>query len=369
MKISTVDIFCDVIDNFGDAGVCFRLAKSLRSEDPQLEIRLFTNGLSTFAALDRGIDPDKDIQKFKGISFLSYSLLTDEFMNRYEIPKLVIEAFACQIPTSYYEKALDSDCVIINLDHLSAEKWIEGVHLKESLTGRKAKKYFFMPGFNKNSGGLILDRHLSVEDQAAKRSEFMERSGFDEDGLLVTVFSYEHDFKRFVHDLKTSGGKINLAVFGEKSRNSFEPLMKLQDQNLKIVLSDFIDQDEYTDLLKVSDLNFVRGEDSWARACLSGKPFVWHAYHQEDNYQQIKVKAFLETLKPYFEDSDLFEEYSDYYLKFNDRSPGIKDDPLDFMLDNLNAFTEIHKLFSGYLFRNCNLTQNLLKFHDMQKKT
>jgi hypothetical protein len=55
----------------------------------------------------------------------------------------------------------------------------------------------------------------------------------------------------------------------------------------------FFPQEEYDDLLSVTDFNFVRGEDSWARACLSAKPFFWHAYFQKDNYQQVKVKAFL----------------------------------------------------------------------------
>jgi uncharacterized repeat protein (TIGR03837 family) len=364
----SIDIFCDVVDNFGDAGVCFRLARSLKSEDPGLEIRVFTNDLSAFSAMSREIDHEKKIQKVRDINLLSYDVITEGYLKNYQIPPLVIEAFACHIPELYYTKALDSDCVIINLDHLSAEKWIEGVHLKESLTGRKAKKYFFMPGFNQNSGGLILDRRLSDEEAVLKRSEFIKLFGFTDPGLLATVFTYEHDFESLISDIKDSGRKVNMAVFGEKSRNSIEPLMNLQDHNLKIVLSEFLGQDDYTDLLKVSDLNIVRGEDSWARACLSGKPFIWHAYNQEDNYQLVKIKAFLEILEPYFKDKKLYSNYSDYLIKFNDRSEGSKDYSVSFMFDNLDALEENFKLFSGYLFRNCNLTENLLKFHDIQKK-
>lgn len=368
MKASVIDIFCDVIDNFGDAGVCFRLARSLKMEHSDMQIRLFSNNLKEFSALDSETDPKKNIQKVKDIILLSYDLITEEYLKDYQIPAVVIEAFACQIPELYYEKALNSNCVIINLDHLSAEKWIEGVHLKESLTGKKSKKYFFMPGFNKNSGGLILDRMLSDEEYAIKRSEFMHRFGFDEDGIFMTVFTYEHDFENMISDIKSSGKKVNMVVFGEKSCNSISQLMNMQDQNLKITLSDFLDQDDYGDLLKISDLNFVRGEDSWARACLSGKPFIWHAYFQEENYQLIKVKAFLETIEEYFEDKELFSVYSEYLLKFNDRSRGSKDASLGFIFDNLGALEKMCKLFSGYLFKNCNLSENLLKFLDIQKK-
>lgn len=367
MKISSVDIFCDVIDNFGDAGVCLRLAKSLKSKDPRLKTRLFTNDLSAFSSLDNRIDPDIKTQSVKGIVFMSYDLINEEFLQDRKIPPVVIEAFACQIPELYYERALDSDCLIINLDHLSAEKWIEGVHLKESLTGRRAKKFFFMPGFNRNSGGLIPDRKLSDKERAEKRSEFVKRFGLAGDGLLLTLFTYEHDFGKMISDIKNSNRKVNMIIFGEKSRNSIEPLMSMQDQNLKIVLSDFLYQNDYTDLLKVSDLNFVRGEDSWSRACLSGKPFVWHAYHQKENYQLVKVKAFLETIEEYFEDKEFFQKYTEYLIKFNDRSADQNDNYLGFLLDNLNSLEKMCKLFSGYIFKNCNLTENLLKFIDSFK--
>ncbi|MBN2858550.1 MAG: elongation factor P maturation arginine rhamnosyltransferase EarP [Candidatus Delongbacteria bacterium] len=367
MKIGSIDIFCDVIDNFGDAGVCLRLARSLKSRLPGSEIRIFTNDLSAFAALDGEIGPDKEIQYIRDFSLLSYTVITEKFVEELQIPQAVIEAFACHIPELYYNKALESDCVIINLDHLSAEKWIEGVHLKESLTGRRAKKYFFMPGFNGNSGGLILDTRLSDEEAELKRSVFLKRFGLKDDGLLLTVFTYEHDFRNLISDIKSSGRKTNVVVFGEKSRSSIEPLLELQDENLSIVLSDFLDQDEYTDLIKVSDLNFVRGEDSWARACLSGKPFIWHAYHQEKNYQLVKVKAFLETVRPYFESIEIYDHYSEYLIRFNDRSVGIKDVRFSFMQQNQESLKKMFKLFSGYLFKNCNLTENLLKFLDMQK--
>lgn len=356
-----IDIFCDVIDNFGDAGVTYRLAKALKKELPDTGIRLFTNGLEAFSALNRNIDHRVQSQEINGIELHSYEILTEVFMEGYEIPELVIEAFACHIPAAYYEKALDSDCLIINLDHLSAEKWIEGVHLKESLTGRKAKKYFFMPGLTSASGGIIPDRQLSDGEKAEKRKYFENLYGLESDSFLISVFTYEHDFRQFFSDLKSIGKKVSLIVFGEKSQRSIGKA-DLEDDGIRIIYSDFLPQAEYGDLLKVCDLNFVRGEDSWARACLSKKPFVWHAYHQKDDYQLVKVKAFIEYLKEFYTDHKLFELYFSYMMKFNDRSGTGNDKSAGFMLQNAQTFERYNISLSEHLIKNCNLINNLLFF-------
>jgi len=359
--LSRIDIFCDVIDNFGDAGVTYRLARALKAEIPGSEIRLFTNDLNAFSELNGGIDPLRPEQEVNGVRLCSYGLISEEFVKRYEIPGLVIEAFACQIPTAYYEKALDSDCLIINLDHLSAEHWIEGVHLKPSLTGQTARKYFYMPGFTETSGGLLQDRQLSEEQKKEKRKYFSEMFGLESAEMLISIFTYEHDFSRFFADLRDSGMKTGVVVFGEKSRKSVEKLQP-DDRNIKIVYADFLPQEEYDCLLKVFDLNFVRGEDSWARACLSGKPFIWHSYHQVDNYQQVKVKAFLEYQKEYINDEGLYKSYLEYLLKFNDRSDGIADGSCSFLLENVETFGKYNRKMSDGLIKNCNLIKKLLFF-------
>ena len=53
-------------------------------------------------------------------------------------------------------------------------------------------------------------------------------------------------------------------------------------------------QTEYDHLLWASDINFVRGEDSWVRALLAGKPMVWQAYPQDDAAHHTKLDAFLD---------------------------------------------------------------------------
>jgi uncharacterized repeat protein (TIGR03837 family) len=372
MEPGNIDIFCDVIDNFGDAGVTYRLAKSLSEELPGAKIRLFTNCLKTFGAIENAIIHTASFQKINGIEYYVYSIITPDFVKEFPPAAFVIEAFACRIPEVYYEKALDSGCVIINLDHLSAEKWIEKVHLKESPTGRKAKKYFFMPGFNERTGGLLLGQRLNTEKIEEKRKYFADLFGLEGDGLTGTIFTYEHDFKYLIGDILESGKKTELIVFGEKSQSCFkkafgelgvtgvENFYRVKD--LTVVFSDFLPQKDYDDLLCTADFNFVRGEDSWARACLSGKPFFWHAYYQKDDYQQVKVNAFNETLKFFFPDERLYSEYSKYMLHLNLRDGDGKDPDFKLFLVNLDAMRSCYESFSDYLFKNCNLIKNLLFF-------
>jgi uncharacterized repeat protein (TIGR03837 family) len=55
----------------------------------------------------------------------------------------------------------------------------------------------------------------------------------------------------------------------------------------------FLSQVGYDALLRDSDLNFVRGEDSWVRAIWAGKPFIWQPYFQDENAHIKKLEAFL----------------------------------------------------------------------------
>ncbi|MGV7245627.1 elongation factor P maturation arginine rhamnosyltransferase EarP, partial [Caballeronia sp. M23-90] len=49
------DIFCEVIDNFGDIGVCWRLARQLKAEHGW-QVRLFVDDLKAFHALCPAVD-------------------------------------------------------------------------------------------------------------------------------------------------------------------------------------------------------------------------------------------------------------------------------------------------------------------------
>jgi uncharacterized repeat protein (TIGR03837 family) len=74
-------------------------------------------------------------------------------------------------------------------------------------------------------------------------------------------------------------------------------LLNLQKQawsNLKLISLPFIPQDDFDYLLVECDFNVVRGEDSFVRAQLAGRPFIWNIYPQDDGAHLIKLQAFLD---------------------------------------------------------------------------
>ena len=159
------DIFCRVVDNFGDIGVCWRLARQLASEY-RFEVRLWVDDLSSFARLNPALSAEASEQRCGPILVRHWS---PDFPS-VEVADVVIEGFACQLPESYVASmALRSQPPIwINLEYLSAEAWVDDCHQLRSPHPRSSLvKYFFFPGFTSKTGGLILEKEL-----LAKRAAF-----------------------------------------------------------------------------------------------------------------------------------------------------------------------------------------------------
>jgi uncharacterized repeat protein (TIGR03837 family) len=70
-------------------------------------------------------------------------------------------------------------------------------------------------------------------------------------------------------------------------------------ESIQLISIPFVSQDEYDWVLSQCDFNIVRGEDSFVRAQLAGKPFIWHIYPQADRAHETKLAAFLDL---YLED-------------------------------------------------------------------
>jgi uncharacterized repeat protein (TIGR03837 family) len=62
---------------------------------------------------------------------------------------------------------------------------------------------------------------------------------------------------------------------------------------LRIDIVPFVPQRAFDGLLWRSDLNFVRGEDSFVRAQWAARAFVWQPYPQDENAHRLKLDAFV----------------------------------------------------------------------------
>jgi len=300
----TWDIFCKVVDNFGDIGVCWRLAHQLHDEHG-LPVRLFVDNLAAAAKLLTGLRNVAE-QTYEGVIIVRW----DDATGFDGVANVVIETFACGLPPDYLAK-MRADTVWINVDYLSAESWVpefhalNGKHQPSNLT-----RHFYFPGFNEATGGLLREQNLIAKRNDFQRSnqqqqDFWQRLqvNHDADSLKVSLFSYANaPVEAFLQALVEGEQRTIVCM----PLNSHSPTSLLgnddvavgdctQAGNVTLYILPFLNQADYDALLWASDINFVRGEDSWVRAIWAGKPFVWQPYWQEDDAHLLKLNAFLQT--------------------------------------------------------------------------
>lgn len=392
MEFKSIDIFCDVIDNYGDLGVTYRFARELKQALPHCQIRVFINKTDIFHVIIPNFIFKDEKHILDNITFIDLTKINSVFIEQLQVAELVIEMFACQIPDFYFNVALNSSNVIINLEYLSAENWVEGYHLKESLIpqGGSVKKFFYMPGLTPNTGGILLNSSI---EKVKKELKLNPRSLLEKytnpyqidlsvkDLITISLFSYEKNFTSLFQALQSSNKPTIIFVFGEKSQKSIQFSLNsidsktylennfLKTQNVTFIQMPFISQDEFDRFLFCTHINIVRGEDSLARAILAGKPFLWHAYIQDNKYQLVKVKAFLDYFEQFFESASAFLNYKTLLNDFNNQLVASYEECLneDYQkfLNNLNEISHATEKMSYFVAQNCNLLDKFLKFLDV----
>jgi uncharacterized repeat protein (TIGR03837 family) len=305
------DIFCTVVDNFGDVGVTFRLARQLVAEHG-FEVRLWIDDLSAFARLRPGADATAEQQVCDGVSICHWA----KDWRPTELPDVVIEAFACRLPTPYIDAMLacEKRPLWFNLEYLSAEDWVAGCHGLPSVQSSGLRKYFFFPGFTDKTGGLLREAGLIEQRQAFQADVSMQRlflQGMNiasEPGArLISLFAYEHaGLGNWLDCLAFDDRKTHLLVpegrvIGDVQRWLGVDQLKAGDLNqrnaLTIQVLPFVRQEDYDRLLWCCEFNVVRGEDSFIRAQWAGRPLIWHIYEQDDDAHWAKLDAFLELYR------------------------------------------------------------------------
>ncbi|QNM94786.1 elongation factor P maturation arginine rhamnosyltransferase EarP [Chitinimonas koreensis] len=288
------DIFCTVIDNWGDAGVCWRLARQIAAERGE-PVRLWIDDLAPLALLRPGADPQAGSQWLDGVEVRRWAAPFPEVAPH----AVVIEAFACDPPESFLAAmaARTPRPVWLNLEYLSAEAWVEGCHALGSKHPRlPLRRWFFFPGFTAATGGLLRERGLPARREAERAAQ-----AGDAAELAVSLFCYDNPALPALLDAWRDGPPLTLRVTEGKARTQVErwlgepfgPGATARRGALTLSALPFLDQDGYDRLLWRCDLDFVRGEDSFVRAQWAARAFVWHIYPQDDDAHQAKLDAFL----------------------------------------------------------------------------
>jgi uncharacterized repeat protein (TIGR03837 family) len=305
------DVFCRVIDNFGDAAVCWRLAEQLAAEHGA-RVRLWIDGLDALHALRPEVMHDRSKQSVAGIDIRHWTAEAD-----FGAPAdIAVDAFGGGLPDSYVAAmARRSPLPLwIILEYLSAEPWVGAHHGLPSPHPRlPLPRYFFFPGVVPGTGGVLREASLETRRDAFQRDSvlqagFWRNLGFappDRTSIVVSLFGYENPTAAELLQAWTGGARRVIAAVPRSSLrlqvSAFfgaagpEDGSIMRRGSLEARFLPFLPQSRYDELLWACDWNFVRGEDSFVRAQWAVRPFVWHIYPQHERAHWIKLEAFLDA--------------------------------------------------------------------------
>ena len=271
------DIFCRVIDNYGDAGVCWRLARALYQAGEQVRLWIDEPQL---------LDQLEPLPGRTPVDICPWPA-DDQVYTTSEVADIVIEAFACDPPAAYVAAMAQAarsgrTPVWINLEYLSAEDWVSSHHRLPSPHPRHPLvKHFYFPGFTPNSGGLIREADLPVDSAPTT----------PDSPLRIFLFGYHQPA---LADWVRLQQNTILAVASCPLAKQLDGLAEALPTGCQIEWLPFVPQTAFDVVLRENDLLFVRGEDSFVRAQWAGKPVFWQIYPQADDAHLVKLRAFYE---------------------------------------------------------------------------
>lgn len=304
------DIFCAVIDNFGDIGICWRLSRQLATEHT-IAVKLWVDDLASFAKICPQLDTNLAVQQLAGVTICLWSTTTDWQKNA--VADVVIEALACTIPMPYQQlmAAQSVKPLWLNLEYLSAESWVEGCHALPSPQPHLAlDKYFYFPGFTSATGGLLQEQGLRQLAEQFIANADLQHQFWCELGITdstnyqqkISLFAYDHPkidslLQYWQHSDRSILCLVPEGVLAQQLLSLYPALAASGDITLgalRLKVLPFMAQDNYDKLLWACDVNFVRGEDSIIRAHWAAKPFIWQIYRQAEQAHLDKLKAFMQ---------------------------------------------------------------------------
>ncbi|HMO49117.1 MAG TPA: elongation factor P maturation arginine rhamnosyltransferase EarP [Rubrivivax sp.] len=312
------DLFCRVIDNFGDIGVCWRLAADLGARGEA--VRLWVDDASALAWMAPGGAPNVRCVEWH----------TDS-----ELPEpgdVVVEAFGCDPPPAFVARMARRapPPLWINLEYLSAEAFVRRNHGLRSPQlagpGRGLDKWFYYPGFESGTGGLLREPGLIDAQRGFDGRAWLRARGIvpHPGERLLSLFCYDGaPLPALLHALADAPALLLLTpgaaarawrAAGAQARVAVPP-------SLRCIELPWLAQPDYDRLLWACELNFVRGEDSFVRAQWAGAPFVWHIYPQHDAAHAAKLQAFLDLMLA-DADPSAADPLRRLWLRWNGLQPG-----------------------------------------------
>lgn len=314
------DIFARVIDNYGDAGVSWRLARLLAAEHGR-DVTLWIDAVDALARIAPELESEGQ-QRVHGVTVRRW----EEPFAAVSVADVVIEAFGCGLPDAYASRLAGSGAAArwFVLEYLSAEAWVDNAHgLPSPHPILPVTRRFWFPGFTTRSGGLLRERDLLIAREQFQSSPSMRTAWWDsmgiaappENGIRVSMFCYPGSPLGELLDIWADGdtpvvcivpvgvatGTLDAWTGGAVPHAGGDALER---GRLRLQVIPFLAQDAYDRLLWACDVNFVRGEDSFVRAQWAARPFVWQLYPQEGHAHFAKLAAFMDRYVEGLEPAD-----------------------------------------------------------------
>lgn len=307
LRFASIDIFCTVIDNYGDIATCWRLARALHRRH-HLQVRLWVDDLVALQALLPETQLNTNQQLIENILICDWKTPFHFDL----VAPVVIEAFGCELPTNYRQAMIEQHSLCINLEYFSCEDWVLGCHGLRSFQSDGLQKYFFFPGILSGTGGVIYEADYEQQRLAFNLNEqkawfrHWQLAQHHESSIRISLFGYEN--KAIIHLLEQAANypqpiefycpisKVCAELSNHFTDWQISSGHSHQLGNGTLHLMPFLPQSEYDRLLWSCDLNFVRGEESLIRGLLAAKPLVWHIYPTDDQAHWIKLNAFIHSI-------------------------------------------------------------------------
>ena len=262
------DIFCKVIDNYGDIGVCWRLSADLAVRGQR--VRLWVDDASAL----RWMAPEG----CAGVEVRAWTEPLD--LANWTVGDALVEAFGCEVaPEIVAAYALSTGAagkipVWINLEYLSAEAFVQRSHglLSPVMSGPGAglTKHFFYPGFTPGTGGLLREPDLLRRQAAFDRDAWLRQMGIAADGKqVISLFCYEPPALDALLTQLASGAKpTRLLVTSGRAEMAVSAAIESKNRlktpwnglgALSISYLPVLTQVQFDELLWACDLNFHNG--------------------------------------------------------------------------------------------------------------
>lgn len=300
-------VFVRVIDNYGDAGVGWRLS-CLLAEYLHMHVRLWIDDTD---ALNKLV-PEPEKQARITIEAWQGDAMMQQQLSAAADPVLVIETFGCELPPQVLERMRQCRPLWLNWEYLTAEDWAVGLHAMSSLQPNGLEKYFWFMGIDADSGGLLREPDYLAEREKFRQQPQLQQAFRQEYGLplqhtgqLWLVFAYTSgQWAQWMAMWQQADTPVTLWLAGGQVIESLRAAKliapeELQQEgdicelgNVTLVRIPFVPQAAFDRLLWLADAAIVRGEDSFVRALWAGLPFFWHIYRQDDDVHLQKLHSF-----------------------------------------------------------------------------